>query len=118
MKILIIEDEIFPAMHLETTLQELGCTVVGIAPDSETALKLAKDGQADLALVDLNLRDGLTGPTLAREIATTYGTKVLYLTANPSQADLDFDGALGVVSKPFDNQAIAQAIELARGIAG
>lgn len=114
MKILIIEDEIFPALHLEAVLQELGCTVVGIAPDSARALKLAEEGRADLALVDLNLRDGLTGPALARQIATQYGAKVLFLTANPSQAPLDFDGALGVVPKPFDDEAVKHAVEIAR----
>jgi CheY-like chemotaxis protein len=114
MKILIIEDEIFPALHLEAVVQELGCTVVGIAPDSASALNLAEEARADLALVDLNLRDGLTGPEVARQIATKYGTKVLFLTANPSQAALDFDGALGVVPKPFDAQAVKQAIEATR----
>jgi CheY-like chemotaxis protein len=114
MKILIIEDEIFPALHLEAVMQELGCTVVGIAPDSASALRLAEESHADLALVDLNLRDGLTGPEVARQIATKYGTKVLFLTANPGQVVLDFEGAIGVVPKPFDEQAVKQVIETAR----
>jgi two-component system, response regulator PdtaR len=113
-KILIIEDEIFPALHLEAVVQEMGCTVVGIAPDTASAMELAQQEPVDLALVDLNLRDGLTGPEVARQIATRYGTKVLFLTANPRQAPLELDGVLGVVSKPFDDHAIAQAIEAAR----
>lgn len=52
MKVLIVEDEIFAALHLETAIQELGCEVIGIAPDSESALELAETGP-DLALVDL-----------------------------------------------------------------
>lgn len=118
MKILIVEDEIFPALHLESVVEALGCTVVGIAPDKATALKLAEQSPADLAIVDLNLRDGLTGPELARQIAQTYGTKVLFLTANPRQASLDFEGALGIVDKPFDEIAVAKALELAREAAG
>lgn len=82
MKILIVEDEVFAAMHLEFALENLGCTVIGIAPDSQSALELGELGP-DLAVVDLNLRDGLTGPTVARELANRYGTKVLFLTANP-----------------------------------
>lgn len=118
MKILIVEDEIFPALHLESVVEALGCTVVGIAPDKATALKLAEESPADLAIVDLNLRDGLTGPELAREIAERYGTKVLFLTANPRQASLDFDGAVGVVDKPFDDQVMAKALQLVRKVAG
>lgn len=118
MKILIVEDEIFPALHLEAVVEALGCTVVGIAPDKDTALKIAEESPADLALVDLNLRDGLSGPELARQIAARYGTKVLFLTANPRQAPLDFDGALGIVDKPFDDQAVAKALDVARQAAG
>jgi CheY-like chemotaxis protein len=117
MKILIVEDEIFPALHLETVVEALGCTVVGIAPDTATALKIVEENRADLAIVDLNLRDGLTGPNLARQIAQTYGTKVSFLTANPRQASLDFDGVVGVVEKPFDDVAVAKALELARSSA-
>ena len=35
MKILIVEDEIFVAMHLEEAFQDLGCSVIGIAPDTK-----------------------------------------------------------------------------------
>lgn len=114
MKILKIEDEIFAALHLEAVVQELGCTVVGIAPDAATAVKLADEDPADLALVDLNLRDGPTGPQLARETAARYGTKVLFVTANPEQAPLDIEGVLGVVGKPFNEKAVASAVERAR----
>ena len=109
MKVLIVEDEIFAALHLEAAIQELGCEVIGIAPDSESALELAET-VPDLALVDLNLRDGLTGPQIARSLANRYGTKVLILTANPKEAGEPFDGLLGVVSKPWDEKEIARTV--------
>lgn len=113
MRVLIVEDEIFAALHLETAIQELGCEVIGIAPDSETALELAEAGP-ELALVDLNLRDGLTGPQIARSVANQYGTKVLILTANPMEAGEPFDGLLGVVSKPWDEREIAHTVSKIR----
>lgn len=112
MKILIVEDEILAAMHLESALQDMGCTVIGIAPDAAAALDLA-EGRPDLAVVDLNLRDGLTGPKVAREIANRYGTKVLFLTANPKEAGATFPGVIGVVSKPWNDQVIAEAVKRA-----
>lgn len=111
MKILIVEDEIFAAMHLEEALQDLGCEVIGIAPDTETARELGKQ-QPDVAVVDLNLRDGFTGPNIARELADRYGTKVFYLTGNPREAGEPFEGLLGVKSKPWaanDLQEIANS---------
>lgn len=109
MKILIVEDEIFAAMHLENVLQDLGCAVVGIAPDLTSALELGS-ATADLAVVDLNLRDGPTGPTVARELANRYGTKVLFLTANPADVGELFPEVIGVISKPWSHAVIAEAI--------
>lgn len=115
MKVLIVEDEIFAALHLEAAIEDLGCEVLGIAPDAPTAMELA-NRQPDLALVDLNLRDGLTGPQIARDLANRYRTKVLILTANPAQAGESFEGLLGVVSKPWSEAQLAQTVENLRGV--
>jgi len=112
MKVLIVEDEIFAALHLESALEQLGCQVIGIAPDKDTALELAKEGP-DLAFVDLNLRDGLTGPEIARSLANQFGTKVLILTANPAQAGVAFDGLIGVYDKPWKEDDIVAGIRAA-----
>lgn len=113
MRILIVEDEVFAAMHLELALEDMGCTVIGIAPDSQTALELGAQGP-DLAVVDLNLQDGLTGPIVGRELANRYGTKVLFLTANPGEAGEPFDGVIGVISKPWNEDLIAETIAVAK----
>jgi len=113
-KILIVEDEIFVAMHLEEAFQEMGCSVIGIAPDTETALALGKQ-EPQVAVVDLNLRDGFTGPQIARELASRYGTKVFYLTGNPREAGEPFEGLLGVKSKPWAEQDLVEIVETARG---
>ncbi len=115
MKVLIVEDEIFAAMHLESTITELGCNVIGIAPDSHTALELASE-KPDLAFVDLNLRDGLTGPEIARRLASMFGTKVLILTANPAQAGDPFEGLLGVLSKPWTDADLKKVLNTAANL--
>ena len=66
--ILIVEDEILVALEIESVLEELGYTVLGIAADLEGALAYAHH-HIDLALVDLNLRDGLTGPEIGATLA-------------------------------------------------
>jgi len=112
-KILIVEDEIFVAMHLEEAFESLGCEVIGIAPDTETALELAKH-EPKVAVVDLNLRDGFTGPKIARELANRYGTKVFYLTGNPREAGEPFNGLLGVKSKPWNENDLEEIVAAAR----
>jgi CheY-like chemotaxis protein len=107
---LIVEDEIFVALDLERILVDAGYEVAAIAADSESAMKAAPD--CGFAFVDVNLRDGATGPTIARRIAAEYGVKVVFVTANPAQIGAG-DGALGYIRKPFTERAILAAAALA-----
>lgn len=107
-KVLIVEDEIFVADDLRATLEDLGFEPVGIAPDRATAFALA-DAQPDIALVDLNLRDGETGPEIGQQLAEK-GVAVLFVTANPRSLGQGVPGALGAVSKPLDVETARQAM--------
>lgn len=110
-KVLIVEDEFLVALQLEDILADGGHAVLGVCPDMAS---LGLVGEApDVALVDLNLRDGLTGPAIARDLAGRYGSHVIYVTANPGQIDLPASTALGIVQKPFTRQAILAAISYA-----
>ena len=110
-KILIVEDEIFVALEIEQIVQDAGFDVGGIAADREAAMAAAES--CDIALVDLNLRDGPTGPAIGMELASRFGIKVIYVTANPAQIGTASVAALGVVTKPFRAQSIAQTVRLA-----
>lgn len=109
-KILIVEDEFLVALHLKMTLTQLGFDVVGIAPDMEAARAFAEH-QPDIALVDVNLRDGATGPTIGAMLAREYGASVLFVTANPRQLDVVEPGPIGVMSKPFNDDDIAPVLD-------
>lgn len=107
-RFLIVEDEIFVALDMEHILTSMGCEVVGIAADREGALSLGAD--ADVALVDINLRDGQTGPEIGRKLALEHGVKVVFVTANPAQLGDGIAGALGVVSKPVSERSLMATI--------
>lgn len=107
---LIVEDEIFVALDLERILTDAGYKVAAIAADSAGALAAAED--CHFALVDINLRDGPTGPALAARLARDYGLKVVFVTANPAQIGKG-RGALGYVCKPFSEAGILAAAALA-----
>lgn len=107
---LIVEDEIFVALDLERILIDAGYTVAGIAADADTALRVAPG--CTFAFVDVNLRDGPTGPEIAERIHREYGVRVVFVTANPSQI-ADPAGALGYIRKPFNDEAILAAAETA-----
>ena len=108
---LIVEDEIFVALDLERILTDAGYRVAGIAADSAGALEVAPD--CGFAFVDVNLRDGPTGPGIAAQIAHDHGIRVVFMTANPAQIGEGAGCALGYVRKPFSEGAILAAAALA-----
>ena len=111
MKALVIEDEVLIAMHIEDELEAIGVTSIGIAADSSEAFRLAAQ-RPDIAFVDLNLRDGPTGPTIARHLAGL-GVLVFYVTANPADLGESITYALGVISKPIAQSDLIAALALA-----
>jgi len=114
LRVLIVEDQALLAMELELVLSEAGCDVVGCAMDTAGALSIAERDRPELALVDINLLDGLTGPDIALRLIKEYGAAVVFLTANPEQIPDGFAGALGAVSKPFDEATILGVVAFAR----
>lgn len=103
---LIVEDEIFVALDLERILEEAGYAVAAIAADCASAMKAAPG--CSFAFVDVNLRDGATGPEIAHRLVREHGLQVVFVTANPAQI-ADPDGALGYIRKPFSEDAIRAA---------
>jgi DNA-binding response OmpR family regulator len=114
-KILIVEDEFLVALELEDILSEAGHEVIGIAPDRATVMTIADAPQ--VALVDLNLRDGPSGTAIAMDLAQAYGTTIIYVTANPGQIAQPAPTAIGVVQKPFSQSAVLAAVAFATGAA-
>jgi two-component system, response regulator PdtaR len=115
-RVLIVEDEIFVALEIEDIVTSVGLSVSAIAADSAAALEAASD--TDIALVDLNLRDGPTGPGIGEVLSQQYGIKVIYVTANPSQIGGAAVAALGVITKPFRSGTIKAALALAANDVG
>ncbi len=114
-RVLIVEDEVLIALDMEAMIEDLGHEPVGIAPDSEEALKLADREEPHVALVDLHLRDGLTGPQIGR-LLSQRGITVVFVTANPRLLGSGIPGTVGVVPKPTDDKAIGAAIAYAMSV--
>jgi len=110
--ILIVEDEILVALEMQWILEDRGYEVVGIAADLNGALAFADDA-IDLALVDLNLRDGLTGPEIGKRLANEHKANVLFVTANPRMLGDGIAGTVGVLTKPTDEASLTAAVAFA-----
>lgn len=115
-----MEDQPLLALELRMVLEEAGFEVVGPAHDRDEARSLIEGVDPELALIDLNLRDGLTGPDIARDFCCRSGRAAIFLTANPDLIPPGIAGALGSLTKPVDagtvRAAVAYALAWVRGL--
>ena len=110
-RVLIVEDEFLIALDVAATVEAMGLQLVGFASGRSHALALAHN--ADIALVDVNLSDGRTGPGIGRELAETYGVTVIFMTANPEDVEHIEEGPLGVLTKPVMPHVVEQSVKFA-----
>jgi len=103
LRVLIAEDETLIVCLLEDMLTQLGHTVVGEARKLHTALALAKTGDYDLAILDVNLNGRSSHPVA--QIARERGKRVLLATGYGRPED----GAV-VLQKPFGIEALSRCI--------
>ena len=116
-RVVIAEDEAIIRLDLKETLEEEGYEVVGETGRGDEAVKLVRELEPDLAILDIKM-PGLDGLAAAREIAGERRAAVLILTAF-SQRDLIEQardaGAFYYLVKPFQTSDLVPAIEVALG---
>ncbi len=83
--VLIIEDETFIAMDLETLVESLGHRVLGIARTQTEALALARKKSPGLILADIQLADGSSGLDAVNELLKLFEVPVIFITAYPER---------------------------------
>ena len=111
-RVMIVEDEALIALDLEEMVAGFGMKVAGLASTSANALRLAP--RADIALVDVNLADGATGPAIGAMLARDFGITVVFMTGNPEMVGDGVPGALGVVSKPVMPDVVEDTLKYAQ----
>jgi two-component system, response regulator PdtaR len=114
-KVLIAEDEAIIRLDLKELLEEEGFDVVGEAADGDAAVRLARERDPDLVIMDIKM-PGLDGLSAAEQVVSEGISAVLILTAF-SQRDLvqraAKAGAIGYLVKPFQKSDLVPAIEVA-----
>ena len=105
---LVVEDEIMVAMYVEDLLTELGFEVAGIATGLEQALPLAREGEFDFAVLDINLAGQLSFPVA--DVLRERGIPFLFASGYGSRGlNEDYRSAIRI-QKPFLSRDLAQAI--------
>ncbi len=112
-RVLIVEDEAVIALETSSNLIQWGYEVCGVAADSRDAVRQAESTRPDLALVDVNLRGGDDGVSVAQRLREICGVAVVFVTGSSDSrsrrrmAAVDPDGYL---FKPYDPAALRSIV--------
>jgi CheY-like chemotaxis protein len=110
-RILVVEDELMIRMLLQDMLADLGHTLAGEAGRIDEAMALAKDGEFDVAILDVNLNGQPISPVV--EILIARGLPFVFATGYGQRGVPEPYRQTPTLQKPFQVDALAQAIEAA-----
>lgn len=116
MRILIVEDEFLLATLLTDELTDAGHTVLGPAGTVTEGLRIIEEHRPDLALVNINLRDGSKGTDLANALMKRWQVPCLFVSGERVEARQHREVALGYISKPYNVKTVLASVEVARDI--
>jgi response regulator NasT len=115
MRIMIADDESLIRLGLRKMLEEAGHQVVAAAPDGRTAVRLARDLEPELAILDVKM-PGYDGLEAARRIVTEHPIPVILLTAYGQRDLVDQATRAPVMAylvKPVNEPELLATIEIA-----
>lgn len=116
-RVLIVEDELLVAWHLESLAREQNLDVCGLVPDGDGAIEQAADLDVDLVLMDVRLAGRMDGIEAARRIREQRDTPVVFITAHGDAATrAHIERVLPsapVLVKPITSERLQQAIATA-----
>ena len=112
--VLIIEDEPFIALDLQTLVEDLGHNVVGMARTHDEAVAAVAKNKPGLILADIQLADGSSGLEAVNQILQAFEVPVIFITAYPERF---LTGAppepAFLITKPFGVESLKAVISQA-----
>jgi CheY-like chemotaxis protein len=110
-RILVVEDELMIRMLLEGMLTDLGHTVAAEAGGIAEALALAKEGDFDVAVLDVNLNNQPITPVA--EVLVQRGVPFVFASGYGQRGVPEPYRNNPTLQKPFQVEALALAIDAA-----
>jgi CheY-like chemotaxis protein len=117
--VLIIEDEMFIAMHLQNLVKDMGHWVLDVARTRDEVCKVVSDMEhfylrPGLILSDVQLADGSSGIDAVNDHAVRERIPVVFITANPEKLhDSPIVEQEHILRKPFSDSALKATISQA-----
>ncbi len=115
-RILVVEDEMIVAHSICAGLERMNYAAVGPAGNAADAIRIALEEKPDLILMDIHLGNQADGIEAAQTILKQHIIPIVYVTAHSDLHTIDrakATGPYGYIHKPFSENEIRSAIEMA-----
>ena len=112
LSVLVVDDDMLVLENTAAMLEDLGHTVVEARSGEEALSLLRRTRTIDLILTDYAM-PGMTGLQLADAVAAERPGTVILLSSGYAELPRGVRSTLPRISKPFDQPALARAIEVA-----
>jgi CheY-like chemotaxis protein len=112
LSVLVVDDDLLVLENTAAMLDDLGHIVVEARSGDEALALLRRTRTVDLVVTDYAM-PGMTGLQLASAVAAERPGTVILLSTGYAEIPSDERSSLPRLSKPFDQAALAKAIEAA-----
>ena len=119
-RIQIVEDEFIIAGEIRRILENSGNIVTSIVNSGEAAVEKAQADAPDIILMDINLQGRMDGIEAAQIIHNQFDIPIIFVTAYTDNEKIERAKQampLGYILKPFRDQDIKVAVEMALYVA-
>jgi CheY-like chemotaxis protein len=107
--VLVVDDEPMIRLLIQDMLDDLGHTLAGEAARIDEALKLAKQAEFDVAILDVDLNGQPIWPVA--EVLVARGLPFVFATGYGQRGVPEPYRGIPTLGKPFDADALEQAIK-------
>lgn len=114
--ILIVDDDRTTASIMQLHLNNFGYHVAGVASSAKEAIKIARDIEPDLVLMDIRLGEGADGIDAAMAISKHMDVPIIFVTAHSDSDTLrraKIVNPVGFINKPLRESDLKTTIEFA-----
>ena len=115
--VLIVEDSLISAEDLKGILEDEGYNILDVVDSGRKAVEVAHQLKPDIVLMDIMLKDNISGAEAAVEIhQDAPDCKIIFITAYSENEMIDYaeqSGAYGYLLKPYREKEILATMRLA-----
>jgi CheY-like chemotaxis protein len=114
--VVIVEDDMLLSMVQTRMVERLGYTVVGKAVNGEDAIRVIKENNPDVVIMDISLKGSIDGIDAVTRVRSFSDVPVIYLSGNSDKLSKERarkTGCIDFLVKPIHPREISTPLERA-----